>query len=387
VKPYRQHEYVAGFDYQISRDWAFEARYDRRRLDHVIEDASLYDKVWGETYTIVNPGEGVNKTIDGYANFLTSLGQKFGVPGWAFNDTTDYGPGAAFGTCPTCPPNPKAVRNYDGLELRLTKAPSRGWGGMFSYTWSSLWGNYTGLTTTDQIDGGSTGRNSPDTTRAFDEPFYYFGANGKSNNGPLPTDRPNTFKGYVYYQLPWKHMTTTFGLFQTAYQGSPVTSFTDIGGMPFGQFVAEATYIYGRGKWVNVTQDPATGDLTIGTPYDRRTPWFVQSDLSVTHQIKVGEHQAIQFGANTTNLFNKRAVTAYYGGFNSVYNITPLLPGPATLGSGAALYQELEGGYNPQTFVNGNGGQVAPVILNSEYGKPFLYQIARSLRFELKYTF
>ena len=387
VKPYRQHEYVAGFDYQISRDWAFEARYDRRRLDHVIEDASLYDKAWGETYTIVNPGEGVNKTIDGYANYLTSLGQKFGVPGWAFNDTADYGPGAAFGTCPTCPANPKAVRDYDGVEFRVTKAPSKGWAGMFSYTWSRLWGNYTGLTTTDQIDGGSTGRNSPDTTRAFDEPFYYFGANGKSNNGPLPTDRPNTFKGFVYYQLPWKHMTTTFGLFQTAYQGSPMSSFTDIGGMPFGQFVAEATYIYGRGKWVNLTQDPATGDLTIGTPFDRRTPWFVQSDLSVTHQIKVGEHQAIQFGANTTNLFNKRAVTAYYGGFNSIYNITPLLPGTATLGSGAALYQELEGGYNPQTFINGNGGQVAPVILNSQYGKPTLYQIARSLRFELKYTF
>ena len=44
VKPYRQHEYVAGLDYQISQDWAFEARYDRRRLDHVIEDASLSDR-------------------------------------------------------------------------------------------------------------------------------------------------------------------------------------------------------------------------------------------------------------------------------------------------------------------------------------------------------
>ncbi len=66
---------------------------------------------------------------------------------------------------------------------------------MVSYTYSSLWGNYPGLTTTDQTDGGITGRNSPDTTRAFDEPFYYFGANGKSTAGPMPTDRPNVFKG------------------------------------------------------------------------------------------------------------------------------------------------------------------------------------------------
>ena len=59
-----------------------------------------------------------------------------------------------------------------------------------------------GLTTTDQTDGGITGRNSPDTSRAFDEPFYYFGANGQSNDGPMPTDRPNVFKGNVYCQIP-----------------------------------------------------------------------------------------------------------------------------------------------------------------------------------------
>ena len=227
VKPYRQHEIVAGVDFQIARDWAFEARYDRRRLDHVIEDASLADPTNFEMYTIVNPGQGVNKTLDGYANYLQSIGSAFGIPNFAFNANPD--PAAQFGTCPTCPNNPVAIRNYDGLELRLTKSASKGFAGMFSYTYSSLWGNYTGLTTTDQIDGGTTGRNSPDTTRAFDEPFYYFGANGKSTNGPLPTDRPNTFKGNAYYNLPWKGMTTTFGLFQVAYEGSPMSSFTDVG--------------------------------------------------------------------------------------------------------------------------------------------------------------
>ena len=53
---------------------------------------------------------------------------------------------------------PKAIRNYDGLEMRLTLSPTRNWTGMFSYTYSSLWGNYPGLTTTDQTDGGTTGR-------------------------------------------------------------------------------------------------------------------------------------------------------------------------------------------------------------------------------------
>jgi len=394
VKPYRQHEFVVGWDYQISRDWAFEARYDRRRLDHVIEDASLSDPNWGETYTIVNPGEGVNRTLDGYAKFLTSLGEDYGVPGWSFN-----APGVNFGTCPTCPANPKAVRNYDGLELRVTKSQSKGWSGMFSYTWSSLWGNYTGLTTTDQIDGGATGRDSPDTTRAFDEPFYYFNTSGKSNSGPLPTDRPNTFKGYVYYQLPWgKGQTTTFGLFQSAYQGSPVSSYMDLGGMPFGSFVAEATYLYGHGKWVNETTD-AAGNITLGTPYDRRTPWFTQSDLNVGHRIKVGEGKSIAFEASFFNLLNQRAITAYYGGMNSVNFATPLIPGGVGLGAGAATYQALELGYNPKTWINGVPGSPAGcttacttppipgVIKDSWYGQPFLFQNARTIRFGLRYTF
>ena len=225
LNPYRQHEYVVGVDYQIRKNWAFEARYDRRRLDHAIEDASLSAPCCFEYYAIVNPGQGVNSNINGYANFLRSLGAGYGPGVPAFDPTN------GFGTCSGCPPQPQAVRNYDGLEFRLTKIMSHNWSGTFSYTWSSLWGNYAGLTTTDQSDGGVTGRNSPDTSRSFDEPIYYFAANGKSSDGPLPTDRPNALKGNLYYTVPWwsKSQTTTFGLFQVAYQGTPVSSFADIG--------------------------------------------------------------------------------------------------------------------------------------------------------------
>jgi Carboxypeptidase regulatory-like domain len=384
VKPYRQHEYVAGWDYQISRDLAFEVRYDRRRLDHVIEDSSLADPTVGELYTIVNPGEGVNRTIDGYATFLQSLGQAFLVPGYSFNSAGN------FGTCPTCPPMPKPVRNYDGVEFRLTKTASKHWAGLFSYTYSKLWGNYTGLTTTDQIDGNSAGRNSPDTSRAFDEPFYYYGANGQSTNGPLPTDRPNTLKGNIYYQLPWKGMTTTLGIFQSAYQGTPVSSYTDLASAFFG-IPYESTYIFGRGKWSNITQD-AAGNITFGTPYDRRTPWYTQTDLNVGHQFKVKERQSLRFEANFSNLFNQHSVVQFYQGFNSINFETPLVPGlvggaPVTLASGAALYQVLESGYNPQTWVNGNGGAVPRVIKSSQYGLPEQYQLLRTIRLGVSFTF
>jgi hypothetical protein len=377
VKPYRQHESSFGWDYQVSRNWAFEARWDRRRLDHVIEDASLADPTNFEIYTIVNPGEGVNKTIDGYAAFLKSLGASFGVPGVAF----DANPSAPFGTCPTCPNNPKAVRDYDGVELRLTKALSSRWSGMFAYTWSRLWGNYTGLTTTDQTDGGSTGRNSPDTTRAFDEPYYYFGANGLSNNGPLPTDRPNTFKGYAFYRLPWgKRMTTTFGLFQTAYQGSPVGSFMDVGLACCGEPI-ESLYPFGRGKWVNVTTDAAGNITALGNPYTRRTPWFSQSDFSIGHEIKVNsnnENQVVGFELSVINLFNQHSVTAYSEGMNSIYQGNGLFQ--YGIFNGAASYQQFEKGYSVLPNLAGVG-------LSSLYGQPVSYQLARSLRFTLRYNF
>ena len=61
-------------DYQLSRNVAFEARYDRRRLDHVIEDSAIYNPAVGETFVVVNPGQGVNSTFSGFCNFLYGAG-------------------------------------------------------------------------------------------------------------------------------------------------------------------------------------------------------------------------------------------------------------------------------------------------------------------------
>jgi hypothetical protein len=378
VKPYRQHEYVAGFDYEIKPGYFFEARYDRRRLDHVIEDASLSDTANFELYTIVNPGEGVNSTIDKYATYLDSLGEAFGQAGVSFN-------AANFGTCPSCPANPKAIRNYDGLEFRLAMTPSAHWSATASYTRSSLWGNYTGLTTTDQTDGGSAGRDSPDTTRAFDEPFFYFKYNGKSSSGPLPTDRPNTFKGNVYYAHPWsKKHTSSIGLNQNILQGSPVSSFIDLA-YASGSNPVEATYVWGRGNWVNAIAD-AAGHITLGDSHSRRTPWFLQSDLNLSHTVKVGDRKVLKFEFTATNVLNERSVVAYWAGIDSNHFKTALKPINSVTGkrvnvyNGASLYQTLETGYSTTD-------QLTTVRLDSQYGQPSQWQTPRSTRFEVHYNF
>ena len=262
--------------------------------------------------------------------------------------------------------------------------PTRKLSGMFSYTYSSLWGNYTGLTTTDQSDGGtSTGRDSPDTTRSFDEPYYYFGANGKSNDGALPTDRPNVLKGYVYYTLPsWKHQSTSIGLFQQFLQGSPVASYADVGGASAGG-AFEGVYMFGRDKWVDMTTD-AAGNITLGSPRSRRTPWFTQSDLNLSHDIKVGDHQNVKFEATALNVLNQRAVAAYVGAMDSWNFSNSINPGGADLTGGAANYQAFESGYDPQSLINDPNNAV---VKNSQYGQPLLYQSGRSIRLAMRFSF
>jgi hypothetical protein len=381
LNPYEQHEMTLGFDYQIRPTLAFEVRYDRRRLDHVIEDSALVNPSIGETFVIVNPGQGVNSTYNGFYNFLYGLS-----PGQ---------PGAS--PCSNCPSTIPAERNYDGLEFRLTEN-SKKWNGMFSYTWSRLWGNYSGLTSAMQEDGGG-GRNAPNNSRAFDEPMFSWSSFGKSSSGLLPTDRPNTFKGYLYYDIPWLHkMTTDLGIFQVLYQGTPETSFMDVGNAGPLYLLAGGGYsvnVVGRGKWANVTQDPNTGAITIGSPYLKRTPWYLQTDFNLQQNYRVAESKTISFSATLQNLFNQRSVTAVNETIDSGFNFNYIAPNGLNTSAGTPFYQATFQPYNIAALSNAaytNTGCAAghgcgPLTVSSGYGLPNRYQIGRTIRLQVKFTF
>jgi hypothetical protein len=392
LKPYRQHESTLGTDYQLSKNVAMEARWDRRRLDHAIEDSAIFNPAIGETFVIVNPGQGANQTFDGFYKFL------YGVSS-----------GCTATTNPPCPSNNiPAQRDYDGLEVRLTKAYTNHWAAMFSYTYSRLWGNYSGLTSTNIGDAGG-GRNSPNNSRAFDEPLFSWGDNGQSSSGLMPTDRPNAFKGWTYYTLEeGKHNATDFGLFSYLYSGSPQTSIEDVGFAFPGGF---PTLVAGSGKWVDVTQDPTTGAITVGNPRTFRSPWYAQSDLSIGHSFKFREAMNIRFSATATNLFNRRAVTAYNPFIDSQFSQqfiapvgpcgTPTTPGgvppqaPCVLygitnpTAAVGAYGTYEKPYNLQTLLNNapTSAGTGPITLDSEYGKPYLFQLSRNIRLGLRFTF
>ena len=82
-----------------------------------------------EVYKYVNPGEGIATTM---------------VPS---------------GLTPTFA-TPKPKRQYDAIELSLTRRFANNWFGSASYVYSRLYGNYSGIVSTDEVTPPSTGRSS-----------------------------------------------------------------------------------------------------------------------------------------------------------------------------------------------------------------------------------
>jgi len=255
---------------------------------------------------------------------------------------------------------------------------------MLSYTYSSFRGNYNGLTSADEADGGG-GRNAPNNSRAFDETYFSFNAYGGSDGGKLPTDRPNALKGYAYYTFDEGHSSnTTFGIFQDAYSGTPQQSFVDVGysiaaGGNFGQF---AVYPEGRGKWVDITQNASTGVITVGNARTFRTPWFTQSDVNIKQSYKIAESQTLSFDATITNALNQHEVVAYYGSVDTAYTPDFITPGGFPFYYGGIAYSNFEHPYNWKALLNTDG-----VTIDSQYGKPYQFQVARQIRLQLHYTF
>ena len=101
----------------------------------------------------------------------------------------------------------EAVRDYDAFEIGLDKRFVNNFYFNANYTYSRLFGNYSGLASSDEPTGGS-GRQSPNVNRNFDLPFIGFTGVGEPDNGRLATDRPHVFKFYGAYEIPFTSTNT-----------------------------------------------------------------------------------------------------------------------------------------------------------------------------------
>ncbi|MFZ1699589.1 MAG: carboxypeptidase regulatory-like domain-containing protein [Pyrinomonadaceae bacterium] len=328
LKPFQQTEFTVGMERQLSKNYVFRARYTFKNVDEAVEDAGIVNAAGSEAYIIGNPGSGL------HLETLQALGY--------INST-------------------RPQRRYDGLEVVLERRLSNNWYFNANYTYSRLFGNYTGLASSDEAHLVN-GRLSPGVSRAFDLPFIGFTAEGQPDNGRLPTDRPHVFNIYGAYIFDWngsKKNSTEISAFQSITSGTPQT--TSI----YGQSSVTPQIFYHR------------GDLG-------RTPTFSQTDLNLTHRLRFGPDDKFTFGfdLNFLNLWDQATVTAVY----PTMNTTTGRPSAAGLG------------LSDRDYANGyTSGALLQVILDRfaaspdrpdiRYGKPQIYQSPRSVRFGFRFLF
>lgn len=321
LKPVQQRMLDIGYDYSISSTLVASARYTNRRLIRTIEDTG-YMGVDGETYLIANPGEGF------------TLGQNW-LNIWQ-------------GVVVPTPPKP--VRKYDALELRLDKRFARNYQFAASYIYSRLWGNYSGLASSDE-----DGRNSPNVNRYYDMPWVGVMQNGKYAYGDLATDRPHTFKLFGGYTLRSKAGETTFAPVVSLFSGIPITTEANL-------VSSTPAFPFGR------------GDLG-------RTPTYFNSDVSVMHDFmpfKSRESMRVRLQLQLFNLFNSTTAT------NKSKRLLNANDGQIQFNdaNGDPDYPAIFKGFNARQLMQDQGIRQDPL-----WGWATTFQGPRSLRLQVSFFF
>jgi hypothetical protein len=353
IKPVREHEYTVGTDWEFRPNTVFSARFTDKNLDRTIEDIGLMffanDGVTlQEQYMIGNPGFGTS----------VSDFKAFGFPG-----TT------------------KAIRNYKGLELRVDKRFSNNWYTTLSYTRSRLFGNYSGLSSSDE-----TGRNAANTNRYFDMPWITYDAHGNLSNGLLATDRPNTFKAFGAYRFNYglfgKKMETEVGGTQLIYQGTPITSHVNI------QILGDQGTASTADDVVNFVPSFVNGRGDLG-----RTEVFTQSDLLARHRVRLTERTSLLFQFNVLNLFNERNVMDRSGSIIRTASTAVTAGNEYNNPAAFATYRARTFAEAVNLFITNPGDWQTHLsvplssVQNPFYNQPVSFQAPRSARFSIGVQF
>jgi hypothetical protein len=337
LEPFRQDEFTVGFEREFRKNYVLSARFTRKNVAQAQEDHAILGLNQSENYPVGNPGEGLDLQLD-----------------------------QANGTAKSAKPQ----RLYRALEIVLNKRLADHYYFNANYTLGYLWGNYSGLASSDE-----NGRTDPGVERFFDYPINGFTATGQPDNGYLATDRRHVFKAYGGYEFDrWRsrgHF-DDFSFFYQAMQGTPQTTFVTV--------VATSIPLIKR------------GDLG-------RTPAFTQTDVSWTHHYRFGKEEGryeLAFDFNVLNVFNQNTVTSFtttrYRTTNTI-GATDIDPkyNQATQTLIPILNKILNGEIGTQLNQLENGGLPSltgrPNPHSSLYGAPSGYQSARSVRFGLRFSF
>jgi len=331
ILPMRQTELSFSVQREFSDKYLLTVRYLRKKLDRAVEDAGFITPTGSEAYIIGNPGLGLVK-------------QFYEQNGWT----------------PVT-----AKRKYDAVEIGVNRRFADNYYFNANYTWSRLWGNYSGLASSDE-----EGRTDPNVSRAFDAPFTESTIAGGETVGLLATDRPHVFKFSGAYALPWNsNNSTEFQTFFTAQSGTPLTQFATVAG--YNSIIVNER-----------------GDMG-------RTDFYSQADFAVRHRYKFGRDNKYTLVGEVdfTNLFNQKAVTDRFN--NNVltnYSLTSPANGLVTAAEAAALTSGQLTSLAEGRFQSGGASTILGLINSStntdvRYNLAENFQGGRDVRFGFRFIF
>ncbi len=311
LMPMKQSNFDVGFDYSLRSDLVLSLRYTDRRLIHTIEDIGIVTAE-GDSYRIGNPGFGI---VADPATWPTGI-----------------------------PTTPKAERHYDAFEVRLDRRFSRTYQFTAIYTYSRLYGNYSGLASSDE-----GGRASPNIELYFDKPWIGYTEKGVMAEGRLSTDRPSTLKLYGTYTLDSRLGGTTFSPAIAWFSGTPVTTAAALE-------TGEPALSYGR------------GDLG-------RTPQYFTANINLLQEFrpfKGREDIKARFEFTVFNLFNSATVTGRDSG----------LVHPLDCCIQFADTADIFKGFNTKELMTQQN-----IRVNPSYNWAAAFMSPRSLRFQIAFLF
>lgn len=327
LKPFQQDEFTVGFQQEFARNYVIGSRFTWKDVKSAVEDAGILTPDGSEAYIIGNPGSGL------HLQTLQTLGYTKSV---------------------------KPQRNYRAVEVSLDRRLANNFYFNVNYTWSRLFGNYSGLASSDE-----NGRTSPGVNRFFDLPYIGWTYKGQPDNGLLATDRTHVVNSYGAYIFDWmgsRTHSTDFSYFTTFQSGTPQSTLV--------AFHSTGTPIFLNER----------GDMG-------RTPMLTQTDFAVSHKYKFGRDSRFTLAAdlNILNLFDEANVTSLSTTLSAV-NLpeTLICVNPATCTNVQAI-NELTNGLLYNNAINYMNGALNRKT--AAYGQANGFQGPRSVRFGFRLIF
>jgi hypothetical protein len=213
-------------------------------------------------------------------------------PGYGYTLHIGHGTGKMD---PMYPETPKAKREYYGLNLSIDKRLANNWLGGFSYTWSRLSGNSSGLSASDEF-----GRTSPYVERQFDSWIMTVDKNLNYVDGVLNTDRTHFFKCYGAYSFPF-HL--TIGGVVNAMSGTPFTEY----------WSAISAYFFPFGRGTNRVGESGS------QMEHKRTPFYWFANAYAEYNLNIGKYR-ININVNVDNIFDN-AISARLYQYRTYYDL------------------------------------------------------------------